>query len=210
LFKKFSRNFLRGLSVVLPTIITIYLLYWLGSFAEHLLGRILKSLLPEGLYITGMGVVAGLAGIFAVGILMNMYLMQKIYEWYESLMERVPFVKSLYSALSDLMSFFSGEKEQSFNQVVMVDIGDPDMKLMGFVTREDFSEVPEGVAEGPDTVAVYLPMSYQLGGFTVMLPRKKVKRIDMSVENALTYSLTAGVVTRRRDVKTKSKDYKKD
>jgi uncharacterized membrane protein len=64
--------------------------------------------------------------------------------------------------------------------------------VLGFVTREDFGTMPVGLG-GPDVVAVYLPMSYQIGGYTVLLPRRLVEPVDMSVEDALRFTVTAGM-----------------
>jgi uncharacterized membrane protein len=77
-------------------------------------------------------------------------------------------------------------------QVVMVTVGQPSVRLLGFVTREDFSDCPEGMG-GEDKVAVYLPMSYQIGGYTVNVPRSCVEPIDMSFQDAMRYALTAGM-----------------
>ena len=66
----------------------------------------------------------------------------------------------------------------------MVTIGDDQTSLMGLMTRDDFSDLPEGIGDD-ETVAVYLPMSYQLGGFTVMVPKSKVRPVDMKVDQAM-------------------------
>jgi uncharacterized membrane protein len=75
----------------------------------------------------------------------------------------------------------------------MVDIdGAGRNRLMGFLTRGEWDDVPEGIGDD-DRVAVFLPMSYQLGGFTTIVPRSAVTPIDMSIEDAMTFCLTAGV-----------------
>jgi uncharacterized membrane protein len=76
-------------------------------------------------------------------------------------------------------------------QVVRVRVADH-MHLIGFVTREDFTTLPAGLG-GADVIAVYLPMSYQVGGYTVLLPRRLVEPVDMSVEDALRFAVTAGM-----------------
>lgn len=197
-FMKLSKSFIQGLAVILPTVITLYIIYWFGAIAEYSMGTVIKLFLPDRYYVPGLGLLTGLLMILAIGILMNLYLVQKVYALYENILERVPFIKSLYGALSDLMSFFSGEKGKSFNQVAMVNVA-PEINLLGFITRDDFSELPEGIGE-KGIVAVYLPMSYQVGGFTVMVPRSKITLVDMTIENALTFTLTAGIVTTRREM----------
>lgn len=90
-------------------------------------------------------------------------------------------VKSVYGALRDFFSLFARRKGEKSLQVVAVDIPGTGMRLLGFVTRTEFTDVPNGVG-GEGDVAVYLPMSYQIGGYTVFLPRKRVRQVDMSRE----------------------------
>ena len=74
----------------------------------------------------------------------------------------------------------------------------------GFVTRRDFSALPPNLGD-EHTIAVYLPMSYQVGGYTLMLPRDAVEPLDMSVDEAMRYALTAGMSTARRNAPSRPK-----
>src|SRR5512140_3770554 len=123
--KMVTRMFLKGLAAVLPITVTLYVLYWLGSTAESLLGRGLKMLIPGSLYWPGMGVVAGLILVFVVGILMNAWLFRKAFRWGERLLERIPLVKALYGSVRDLMGFFSGSDKKAMRTAVMVNVGNP-------------------------------------------------------------------------------------
>lgn len=194
--KKLSGIFLKGLAAILPIAITLYLLYWIGTTAEALLGGLLQRLLPEGWYQPGMGVLTGVALIFLLGLLLNAYLVRVLWEWVEQWVQRIPFVKTIYGAAQDLMAFFSPSAQKELNQVVMVPLGDTGYRIMGFVTRQDLEGLPAGLAE-PGTVAVYAPMSYQIGGYTLMVPRDKLVAVDMSVEQAMRFALTAGVSSGR-------------
>jgi uncharacterized membrane protein len=184
--------FLKGLAAVLPIVVTIYVLYWLGSTAESLLGRGLRMLIPRGLYWPGMGVVAGLILVFLIGVLMNAWLFRNVFRWSERLLERIPLVKALYGPVRDLMGFFSASDKKTMGTAVMVAVGNTPLRLLGFITREDFGGLPAGIG-GDDTVAVYFPMSYQIGGFTTMVPRSAVQPIDMSIEQAMRFAVTAGM-----------------
>jgi len=190
--KLVTRMFLKGLAAVLPITVTLYVLYWLGSTAEMLLGRGLKMCIPERVYRPGMGVVAGLVLVFAIGVLTNAWLFRTLFRWSEKLLERIPLVKALYGSVRDLMGFFAGSEQKAMRKAVMVAIGGTPLRLIGFITREDFSDLPAGVGGG-DTVAVYLPMSYQIGGFTTMVPRAAVQPIDMTIEQAMRFAVTAGM-----------------
>jgi uncharacterized membrane protein len=186
------RMFLTGLAAVLPVMVTLYVLYWLGSTAEAFLGGGLKMLIPDTLYWPGMGVAAGLVLVFVIGALMRAWLFRKVFRWGERLVERIPLVKALYGAVRDLMSFFSGSDTKAMRRAVMVTVGDTPVRLIGFITREDFGDLPVGIG-GDDTVAVYLPMSYQIGGFTTMVPRSAIQPVDMSIEQAMRFAVTAGM-----------------
>ena len=72
------------------------------------------------------------------------------------------------------------------------------MRVMGLVTRENFSDLPQGIGD-EGSVSVYLPMSYQLGGFTVFIPRAKLQLIDMPPKDAIRFTLTAGITSGGKD-----------
>ena len=187
-----SRIFLTGLFTVLPVLATIYLLVWLFSTAEALMGDPLKTLLPAGVYVTGMGLLVGCGVIFAIGILMRAYLIRSVFSLTEKLFLKVPLVKTIYSALKEFFGLFAGENGGESFQVVMVDFPHLDVRVLGFVTRDEFSDMPENMVS-TDSVAVYLPMSYQIGGYTVYVPRSRLTFIDMPREQAMRLAVTAGI-----------------
>jgi uncharacterized membrane protein len=195
--KKIAALFLRGLSAILPIALTLYILYWLATSAESLLGGVIKFVITKKYYVPGMGVVVGFLLTIAVGILLHMWLFRKALDLFENIFNRIPLIKSLYNSIRDMMDFFDKSQKKKFDTVVMANIGDPDANLMGLVTRDSFSDLPEGVGD-EQTVAVYMPMSYQMGGFTVMIPRSKIRAVDMNVEDALQFVLTAGVTSEKK------------
>jgi uncharacterized membrane protein len=191
--RRISRVFLRGLVVILPIAITLAIVYWLVVSAEALLGGIVRLVLPDRYYWTGLGVLLGVVIVLLAGLTVNIWFTQALLGRAEALMERIPVVKSVYGAIRDLATFMSGGKsKERFQKVVMVSINE-EMRLIGFLTREDFTDLPAQFAATDDTVAVYLPMSYQIGGFTVYMPRSKVEPIEMTIEDAMRFTLTAGM-----------------
>lgn len=194
--KKIGKLFIQGLGAILPVTLTIYILYWLAASAESILGSFMRLFVPKDLYVPGMGVAAGLIIILGVGILLRVWLFRKLFAWGDTILEKLPLIKSLYGSIRDLMSFFDTSKKKEFHKVVMITIADTDTRLMGLVTREDFSKLPDGIDNG-ETVAVYLPMSYQMGGFTVFVPKTNIKPVDMSIEEAMRFTLTAAVSTEK-------------
>jgi uncharacterized membrane protein len=191
--KAISKTFLTGLVTVVPVLATFYLLYWLARTAESILGGLLRLVLPDVVYFPGLGVAAGVVVVFAVGLAMQTWVVQRLFAWAEAVIFRVPLVKSIYRAIRDFFGFFSRKGEQGRRQVVAVPIGDGRMEMIGFVTRTDVG----GLAgqPGEERVAVYLPMGYQIGGYTVLVPRSSVRPLDLSGEEAMRFVLTAGMTT---------------
>lgn len=196
MLKAISRNILTGLITLLPVVLTLYLFYWLVVSTEALLGALLQMVLPSGMYRPGLGVVAGLGVAFAVGILMRALLVRRLFALSERLFTRLPLIKSVYSALRDLVEFFSPGRKQEFGQVVSVSVGGTDMQLIGFVTQADAQRLPGGF-KAQDLVLVYLPMSYMIGGYAVLVPRAAVRPLEMGMEEAMRFVLTAGVTGER-------------
>ena len=186
-----SNSILKGLAAILPVGLTLYLIYWLGVSLESLMGPMLKSVIPDSLYHPGMGLVAGVVVLFFVGLLVNAWIVQRLIRLGENVLERIPLVKSVYGGLRDFMEFFSSNRERKdMQQVVLVSF--EDMHLLGFITRQDIDHLPDTI-ENDDLVSVYLPMSYQVGGYTVYIPRSRLTPVQMSMEEAMRQILTAGL-----------------
>jgi uncharacterized membrane protein len=190
--KKLSTLFLQGLIAILPIAVTVYLVYWLGASAEAVLGQGLRFVVGDRYYVPGLGVVAGVLLTLGIGVLLRIWLFRKVFALGETLLQQIPGIKSLYGSIRDMVRLFDASKQKEFDQTVMITLGSENMRLMGLVTREDFGDLPQGIGD-EDTVAVYLPMSYQLGGFTVMVPKAKITPVDMRIDQAMQFLLTAGV-----------------
>jgi uncharacterized membrane protein len=186
-----GRIFFTGLLTVLPVVATLYFMVWLVGFAERVFGKPLEWLIPEA-YRTGMGIVIALALVFGVGLLMREYFFNRLFRYVESVLLGVPVVRSVYGALRDLLGLFSSEKDAL--EVVALTLPGTRLRMLGFVTRKEFGGLPQGIA-GAGDIAVYLPMSYQVGGYTVFVPRELVQPVQMSREDAMKFILTGGLKT---------------
>ncbi|MGE0157207.1 MAG: DUF502 domain-containing protein, partial [Geobacter sp.] len=186
----------QGLVALLPAILTLYILFWLVSSAETVLGGMLKLLLPGGWYIPGMGLLAGIVVTFLFGLALNAFLVRRLLDLGERLADHIPLVKTLYGSLKDFIGFFAKQRDSQFNQVVTMDLefGGKPMRMIGFVTRSDFNSLPAGIGEEGE-IAVYLPLSYQIGGYTVIVPRSSVKPVNMSTHRAMGFVVTGGMTT---------------
>lgn len=191
--KSLSKIFLSGLAAILPMAITMYILYWLGSGAEERLGGLIQLVVPQHYYWTGMGLIAGLLLVFAIGLLLNALVIRNLFVWSEEWLAKVPLVKTLYGSIRDLMKFVSNSKGKQMGQVVTVKIGEPDIMVLGFLTNGNISFIDKTLR--PDLVAVYLPLSYQIGGYTILVPRSAVKPAELPMNEAMRFAITAGMLT---------------
>lgn len=121
--RSIAKTFVRGLGVVVPVVLTIWLLVWLANGTETLLRVVFLWFFPEDMYLPGLGVVLGIAVVFAAGILVQVFLLRQLFDWSERLIERIPLVKTIYHAISDFLGFFSSGVDDRSSTVVTVDIG---------------------------------------------------------------------------------------
>jgi uncharacterized membrane protein len=198
--RKLGTLFLQGLIAILPIALTVYLVYWLAASAESVLGKAMRFVISDDYYVPGLGVLAGFLIALGIGVLLRLWLFRKVFSLGETLLQKIPGIKSLYGSIRDMVGFFDASKQKEFDKTVMVALADENMRLMGLVTREDFRDLPEGIGD-EQTVAVYLPMSYQLGGFTVMVPKARIRPVDMKVDQAMQFILTAAVSARNKGTK---------
>jgi len=195
MFKSTSKTLLTGFITLFPVILTIYFLYWLAVTSENIMGSAIQWALPQALYFPGLGMMAGLVVVFVVGLLMKAILIRQIFGLGEKILYRLPLIKTVYRAMRDLFEFFTPKKD-GLGQVVAVTYDG--IEMIGFVTQTDEQRLPESFRE-QDKVLVYLPMSYMIGGFTLFIPREHVRPINMSMEEAMRFALTAGITGKNSD-----------
>ncbi|MCA8975992.1 MAG: DUF502 domain-containing protein [Planctomycetes bacterium] len=188
-----SRLFFRGLAAILPLALTGGLIWWAVAGTEQMLHQLLLLIFDDEWvqewYWAGLGLALSIVLVLTAGLLMYSFIVQQVYRRVTALLERIPVVKSVYGMIVDVVRLLGSPDERPFRKVVLVRVEDS-FDQIGFLTRDGFDDMP-GIGDG--RVAVYLPMSYQLGGFTVIVEKAKVREIDMSVEEALRFCITAGV-----------------
>ena len=153
------------------------------------MGTVLQWALPNAVYFPGLGMIAGLVVVFIVGLLMKAILIRQLFSFGEQILYRLPLIKTVYRAIRDLFDFFS-PKEENLGQVVAVTYNG--MEVIGFITQTNQQRLPESFRE-QDKVLVYIPMSYMIGGYTVFIPAEHVRPLNMSMEEAMRFALTAGI-----------------
>lgn len=191
-----GKLFLKGLVVVIPAVLTVAIFWWLAKGAEQMLGGLMARFLPTGWYIPGMGLGAALAITVLTGLLSHVLIFQKLFSFGERLLNRLPLVKSIYTAIKDFMAYLHPGNDKATSKVVLVRLPEQKFEMIGFITREDCNTLLIDL-HTEDPVAVYLPMSYQIGGYTLFLPRSCVTPLDMSFEDGMKLVLTAAIARKK-------------
>lgn len=189
MIKHLYRYFFRGLITAMPLGLTIYLLYVFLTWSENFAMWWIRPFIGE-FYIPGLGLALGIGAIVLLGFLISQPLASKFLSWLEVPFTNLPVVKSIYSSLKSFADYFSPNKGQSAQQVVLLKIPDTSLEMVGLITRRNLDSLPEGFSK-ENRVAVYLPMGYMIGGYTVFVPLAWVQPIEMSVEEAMRSSLFA-------------------
>lgn len=191
--RRLWNTFLKGLAAVLPVALTVYVVFWLAKTVESVLSGPLRAWLPEDRYWPGLGLLAAFILILLVGLLVDAYIVRRLFRYGEAVLARIPIVKTIFGAFKDFSRFLpAGGKGRDLKRVVLWRMGGA--QLVGFVTEEQVNPKLFG-ASGEDLVAVYFPMSYQIGGYTLYLPKDELRETELSVEEAMRLVLIGGVTS---------------
>ncbi len=187
----FYRLFIKGLITALPISLTLYLLFWITAKVDDIFGTPIAKLMGDH-YVPGLGLVIGFFGILLIGVSVNNFVSKHFLDWLERRIQAVPFVKTIYNPLRDVMNLFGSEASDKMKRVVLVElVAGTGLKSIGLVTRDRFPDLPD--AHFKDLIAVFIPFSYALGGHTLLVPKSQVIEVDIPVEKAMQLAITAWV-----------------
>lgn len=187
--------FFRGLITFLPVALTVYVLVLFVTWTERLAMSMIRPIIGD-FYLPGLGIAIGALLILALGALVSQRFTGRLLSWVELPFTNLPVVKSIYSSLKNFADYFAPHPE-SAQQVVLLRMPGNALGIAGLVTRQSMAGLPAGLGELEDQVAVYLPMGYMIGGYTVFVPRTWVTQVDMSVEEAMRMALIAYMSSNR-------------
>jgi uncharacterized membrane protein len=187
--KHLYQYFFRGLLAALPLSLTIYLLYLFLTWTEGIAMWWVRPIIGD-FYIPGLGLLFGIGTIILLGFIISNERALKLLSLIELPFTSLPVIKSVYSSLKNFAEYFAPDKEGPSQQVVSVRIPGQALEMVGLVTRQSLHGLPDGFMTG-DRVAVYLPMGYMIGGYTIFVPRDWLQPLNMSVEEAMRSSLFA-------------------
>jgi uncharacterized membrane protein len=170
------KNFLRGLVIVVPIAVTVYLLY--QTFIT--LDRLLELPTP------GLGIAILIVATILIGALATNFIGRSLLGITESLFTKAPLVRIIYAAIKDLLEAFVGNKRR-FDKPVSVQLTDA-VRVFGFITRDDLGLLGES-----GDVAVYVPFSYTWDGCLLVVARERVKALDVDSTSLMALVVSGGV-----------------
>ncbi|MGN7821807.1 DUF502 domain-containing protein [Chitinophaga varians] len=184
------RYFFQGLLILAPIGITALTLYWAFVTIDNLIP---KEIIPEDtsfnfLKYKGVGFALVLILVVVVGYLSSSFIIGRIFDLFDHLLERTPFIKYIYTSIKDVFDAFVGEKKK-FDHPVLVQIYGLDVWEMGFITQTDVSSLGmEGY------MAVYVPHAYAITGKVFIVPKERVKPLEnISAGEAMKFAVSGGV-----------------
>jgi len=189
--------FFQGLVVLAPIVITAWTVVSLFNFIDDILPNLLHVMFPDFVVldvrgypkkIPGLGFLVAVMLVLMVGYISSTFIVGKLLQWFDNILERTPGIKIIYSTVKDFLEAFAGNKRK-FNQPVLVSIEAADVWRIGFITQQ--SMVNFGLK---DHVAVYVPHSYAFSGVTFLVKRDRIRQVeDVSSADALKFIISGGV-----------------
>lgn len=197
--KVLLRNFINGVLTIVPIILVVYVVYKTFMFLDSILGNVLRPYMKED-YIPGIGLLATIALITILGWMSTKFFTGTLIRVIDRLLEKIPIVKTIYSVIKDTFQSFLGEKK-SFSKVALITVPGTDIKSIGFITTEDLEGFHNPLK---DYVAVYIQQTFQVAGFTLLIPKDQVEIIDVKPEDAMKFILSGGMTSTSEKQQIKS------
>ncbi|MBN1405653.1 MAG: DUF502 domain-containing protein [Candidatus Omnitrophica bacterium] len=191
-----KKYFFTGIATIFPVFVTVYILIILFKFSDSVLGKFINIWVYNnfGFKIPGLGVPVLAIVIFLVGFLTRHLLGGKILPWFESIFVRLPVVNHIYLPAKQLSRFLFGEgKEGSFKKVVLIQYPNEWSYSVGFLTNEGLEELNKKSGKELVSVLVSTPPS-PFSGPLILVPKDRIKILDMSIEQAIKFVVSGGVV----------------
>jgi uncharacterized membrane protein len=191
-----KRYFITGLLIWIPVAITVWVLALIVNTLDQSLLLLPESLRPEhllGRYIPGLGVILTLLVVFITGLVTANIIGQRLVRFSEKLLARIPVVKSVYYSVKQVSDTVFSSNGQAFRKAVLVQYPREGSWTIAFITGQPGGDAARHL---PDHVSLYVPTTPNpTSGFFLMVPRSELIELHMSVDNALKYIVSMGVVS---------------
>jgi len=193
-----KKIFFTGLAVVMPIGLTVYIFFFLIDLMDGLLLIIPEAYRPDAFlpfHIPGLGAIFTVIVIFLAGLLMKSYLGNKLVRLGESLLDKIPFVRSIYQAMKQISDSFFMDHKRSFRKVVLLRFPSRDVYSVGFITGVPTSELKAKVGSERNYVSVFMPTAPNpTTGLYMIMPEDDLIYTDMTVDEAFTLIISTGIV----------------
>jgi uncharacterized membrane protein len=192
----FKKNIFTGLIVLIPLVLTLWVIYSLAHFLDQVVLFLPYEYQPNqlvGFNIPGVGVILTITSIFLVGLIANNFFGKRFISLYEIILDKLPFVKSIYGGIKQVSDTLFSNNSNAFSKAVLIEFPDAKNYTFAFITGETDERISK-ILKGK-YVNVYVPTTPNpTSGYTLMVQRNKIKEIDVSVDQALKYVISMGVV----------------
>lgn len=187
------RSLLKGLAIVLPLIITIELLRWLLTTIESVLAPVVQLLIPASWYLPGTAILCFVIACAVIGFSSRWAGVNWLWQLPGKVLMKLPGSKQIYGMLQDLIDVMAG-KNFSDGSVVMVKLPSSEIELIGIVTKQG-GQAKDRMSSlmQEEQLAVFIPMAYNVGGYTIIVPRSCTRSLDMKPAEALQLVLSGGL-----------------
>ena len=194
--QKLFKYFLQGLIILAPITLTFYAVLSLFNWMDSILPNFIHGIFPRlaldengnPTRIPGLGFVLVILIVLVVGYVSSSFIVSKLVELFDKILEKTPGVKIIYSTIKDFFEAFAGNKRK-FDRAVLVSIAAPDIWQIGFITHEELSEF--GLQE---YISVYIPQSYAFAGHLYFIKKERVRLItDVTSTDAMKFAISGGV-----------------
>jgi uncharacterized membrane protein len=196
MLKKLQTYLFSGLVVILPLTLTVYLFVFVVDSADKMLGKYLEPYFYTrfGFYFKGLSIIVGIYLIILVGFIATNYFGRRIHETFERLLMKLPFFRQVYPAIKEIaLFFFSMDRMSSFRQVVLVEYPRKGLFSIGFLTSDHSEKFSK--ATKSDLCHVFISSAPSpLTGFLVLVPKKDITPVDVSIEEAVKLIVSGGVI----------------
>ena len=200
-----KKNFITGLLVLIPLILTFWVLFSLIKFLDQVLFLLPETLRPDyilGIEVFGFGVILTFIIILLTGIIANNIFGKKIITLYEVLLNRLPFVKSVYKSIKQVSDTLLSSSGNAFTKAVLIEFPISGTYTFAFITGEPDQVLTKNLKG--KYLNVYVPTTPNpTSGYTLMVPRNKVVELDIGVDQVLKYVISMGVVPGDKKLKQK-------
>jgi len=194
--KRIRRIIVAGLLVWLPLGVTIFIIRLLLDLLGQTYKIIPEFLRPEsilGFSIPGFEILLALVIIFATGLIAANFIGKSLVDWWESLLDKIPLVRNIYSPLKKFSELILSDQTQSFSKVLLIEYPRKGLYSLCFQTSKNLGEIEK--KSGRDVVCVFVPTTPNpTSGLILMVPQEDVIELDMSVEDGLKMIISLGVV----------------